>query len=218
MLTEPLVRERVLGVRDGMGWTARQLTGESVDSEAFAIFDEQGSQIGQVEHTERDSGGARVRRTVLALLGWGHGRREHHALRVSDAAGRTLGRLQIESLTLTVSDARGEWIGAVVNTSTPAQHKLEFHTAPQRKSGIFLQWGDPVASAVGGGDRPPFELEVRLADGASVARVTNGGDRMNVLEFTGDPDARLRTLIVGFACGLVDRVWIMKPKSSAPST
>jgi hypothetical protein len=102
----------------------------------------------------------------------------------------------------------------VHNTSTPGTVDATFY-GEEVPRGLRGRKPPPVATMRDKVDRPPYAYELRTPAGAALARVTNSGDRRNVLELLDRSDPRLVALAVGFACGLVDRVWLMATRISS---
>jgi hypothetical protein len=200
-------------VSEGLDALARQLVRERADAQTYPVWDRHGQRIGQVEPADTDSMGAKALRLGFSLLAGGDARRNDRRLRLADASGNTVLNLHIAGTALYVNGPGGEELGMVRNASDTSALKAEFTTeVPKRK--VFFRRPAPVASATTKPDSPPYEFRITNGDGAPIARLVNNADRRNVLEIEQRPDERLHALLVGFACGLVDRVWLRKPRIS----
>jgi hypothetical protein len=205
--------ESTLVVSEGLDGLARAIVRARADEQVFPVADADGRQIGQVEPTDRDSTGAKAFRLGFSLLFGGRTRRNDRRLRLADASGSTLLQLHIAGSALYVNGATGEEIGMVRNVSDSQWLRAEFTTEVPKKR-LFFRWPDSVATARTKPDAPPYAFEITNGNDRTIARLTNEGDRRNVLAIHERPDDRVHALLVGFACGLVDRVWLRKPRDS----
>ncbi|HEX8054144.1 MAG TPA: hypothetical protein VF517_14225 [Thermoleophilaceae bacterium] len=206
-----ILDESTLVVGEQANWLVRKLA--PAETRVCPVWDRDGQQIGQVEPTDRDSAGGKAVRFGLALLLTSSTRRNDRRLRLVDASGSTLLDLHIAGGALYVNGAGGEEIGMVRNVSDRQWLRAEFTTEVPKKK-LFFRWPESVATARTKPDNPPYEFEITNGSGGTIARLTNDGDHRNVLAIHERPDDRVRALLVGFACGLVDRVWLTKPQDS----
>ena len=203
-----ILDEPVLVVSEGFDWLARKLVRQSRDEQVFEVWDGDGRQLGQVEPADRDPAVSKLFRLLFAMVFTSSSRRNARSLRVAEAGGATLLDLRIEGRVLLVRDAAGALVGEVHNTSPPGGLAATFY-AEEVPRGLRGRTPPAAATMRDKVDRPPYEYELRNAGGAVFARVSNSGNRRNVLELLDRSDPRLATLAVGFACGLVDRIWLM---------
>jgi hypothetical protein len=195
-----------------MDWLTRKALGQPDDEQEFPVLDRDGRQIALVQPADRDSRTARVLRIAFTLIVGGRStRRDVRDLRLVDNGGATLLAIHVRGGELRVYDAIGRDVGLVLNRSGPRESAAHFHEKiPQRK--VFFRYGEPLAVATATAEDPPFEWAIESAAGTTIGRLSNEGNRRNVLERYGGMDDRLHTLLLAFACGLVDRVWIRRPR------
>jgi hypothetical protein len=209
-----LFDERVLVVSEGFNALARPLVGVKRYEQRFDVWDRDGQVIGAVEPTFRDSAASKVFRALFALAFTTNARRNVLDYRLADRLGTKLLELEIRGEVLYVKDPVHGLVGSVSNTGGPGELEATFYAeAPATK--LFQKSPPAIGMLRDKVDSPPYEYELRDTDGAVFARVSNSGDRRNVLELADGADPRLRTLAIGFACGLVDRIWLMVPRRSA---
>jgi hypothetical protein len=197
----------VIVVSEGFDALARPLVGVKRYEQKFEVWDRDGQMIGHVEPTHTDRAVDKVFRLLFAMVFTSSTRRDVLDFRVLDKLANTLLTLEVRGGILYVKDELGALVGSVQNTSSPGALEATFYAeAPATK--LFQKSPEAIGSMNHKLDRPPFEYELKDARGAVFATVSNSGDRRNVLEIVDGADPRLRTLAVGFACAMVDRVWL----------
>jgi hypothetical protein len=200
----------VLVVSEGLDWLARQFVRQRADTQAFPVMNGALEHIAQVEPTDRDSAAAKGARLLFAIVAGGFDatRRDNRELRLARLDGGTVLGLHIAGNVLEVHDPGGGWIGVVNNRSDFKTLRLDFQIEPPRRRLLFETYGEPAATVTSSTEDPPFD--VVGPQGNVLAEVTNSG-RLDRLEWRAPVDERLRALVVAFACGLVDRVWLRRP-------
>ena len=210
MLAGGVLDQPVVVVSEGFNALARPLVGIKRYEQVFAVLDGDGQVIGQVEPTFRDRGWDKVFRTLFSIVLGGSTRRNVLDYRLLDKFGSTVLEVEIRGSVLYVKIPERGLVGAVSNRSVPRRLEARFYAeAPAKK--LFQKDPDVIATLHDVVDRPPFEYELKDARGTVFARVTNREDRLNRLELLDRSDPRLATLALGFACGLVDRIWLQIP-------
>ena len=199
--------EPVLVVSEGFDRVMAKIAGRRFDEQTFEVWDGGGRELGRVEPTDRDSAASKLFRVLLSLVLLSSMKRDVRGLRVVDASGAPVLALRIEGDILVVRDPAGELVGVVSNESRPGGLDVNFYF-DELPRGLRGRKPDPVATFHHKLDRPPFAYEVNTPAGAVIARVSNDADRRNALEILDAPDPRMRKLMVGFVCGMVDRVWL----------
>jgi hypothetical protein len=209
MLDEP-----VLVVSEGFNALARALVRQRRDEQIFEIWDGGGREIGRVEPADRDPVSSKLLRLIFALIFTSSARRNARSLRVVDGAGATLLDLRLEGRVVLVRDPAGTLVGEIHNISMVGRLKAAFY-GEEVPRGLFRKTPPAIATLHHKVDQPPFEYELTSASGTVFARVSNSGNRRNALELLDRSDPRLATLALGFACGLVDRLWLRVPVGSS---
>ena len=210
-----LLHEPVLVVSEGFNALARPLVGVKRYEQKFDVWDRDGTPLGHVEPTHRDTFLDKVFRFVFALVFTSSTRRTSLDFRVLDKLGNTELLLEVRSSVLYVKDPAGELIGSISNTGRPGELEATFYAgAPATR--LFQKDPESIAMLNDRVDRPPFAYELKTPAGTVFARVSNPGGRKNTLEILDGSDPRLRALAVGFTCGLVDRVWLQVRVAALP--
>ena len=199
--------EPVLVVSEGFNWLARRIVRQKDDEQRFEVWDPHQRVLAHVEPADRDSALGKAFRLALSLVFLGSTRRNVRKFRVVDPYGGTLLQLDLRGETLIVRGTGGDFVGEVRNTSPAGalEAKLFLEQVPR---GLFAKWPEPAAVLRHKMDQPPFEYELETPGGSVVARVSNSGNRRNVLEVLDRSDPRLAALAVGFVCAMVDRFWL----------